>query len=91
MSEVPQILLEHRLKTLRLPTVHRKYDKVARHCAHEGPDHVAFLARLVELELIDCEPRWAVRSAARGRAHHLVGDVVSFWMVPGKTRSRRDV
>ena len=59
MSEVPQILFEHRLKTLRLPTVHRKYDKVARQCAHEGPDHVAFLARLVELELelIDCEPR----------------------------------
>ena len=57
MSEVPQILVEHRLKTLRLPTVHRKYDKVARQCAHEGPDHVAFLARLVELELIDCEPR----------------------------------
>ena len=26
MSEAPQILLEHRLKTLKLPTVIREYD-----------------------------------------------------------------
>ena len=32
-------------------------DKVARQCAHEGLDHVAFLARVVELELIDRERR----------------------------------
>ena len=57
MSEAPQILLEHRLKTLKLPTVLREYDKVARQCAHEGLDHVAFLARVVELELIDRERR----------------------------------
>ena len=57
MSEAPQILLEHRLKTLKLPTFLREYDKVARQCAHEGLDHVAFLARLVELELIDRERR----------------------------------
>ena len=57
MSEAPQILLEHRLKTLKLPTVLREYDKVARQCAHEDLDHVAFLARVVELELIDRERR----------------------------------
>ena len=57
MSEAPQILLEHRLKTLKLPTVLREYDKVARQCAQEGLDHVAFLARLVELELIDRDRR----------------------------------
>ena len=57
MSEAPQILLEHRLKTLKLPTFLREYDKVARQCAHEGLDPVAFLARLVELELIDRERR----------------------------------
>jgi DNA replication protein DnaC len=57
MSEAPQILLEHWLKTLKLPTFLREYDKVARQCAHEGLDHVAFLARLVELELIDRERR----------------------------------
>ena len=57
MSEAPQILLEHRLKTLKLPTFLREYNKVARQCTHEGLDHVAFLARLVELELIDRERR----------------------------------
>ena len=57
MSEAPQILLEHRLKTLKLPTFLREYDKVARQCAHEGLDPVAFLARPVELELIDRERR----------------------------------
>jgi len=57
MSEAPPILLEHRLKTLKLPTFLREYDKVARQCAHEGLDHVGFLARLVELELIDRERR----------------------------------
>ena len=57
MSEAPQILLEHRLKTLKLPTFLREYDKLARQCAHEGLDHVAFLSRLVELELIDRERR----------------------------------
>ena len=30
MSEAPQILLEHRLKTLKLPTVLREYDSRAR-------------------------------------------------------------
>ena len=50
MSEASQILLEHRLKTLKLPTFLREYDKVARQCAHEGLDHVAFLARPVELD-----------------------------------------
>ena len=37
----------------------REYDKIARQCATEGQDHVQFLARLVELELIDRE-RWMV-------------------------------
>ena len=36
MSEAPQILLEHRLKSLKLPTFLREYDKVARQCAREG-------------------------------------------------------
>ena len=31
---------EDRLKTLKLPTFLREYDKVARQCAAEGVDHV---------------------------------------------------
>jgi DNA replication protein DnaC len=61
MSEAPQLLLDHHLKTLKLPTFLREYGKVARQCAAEGLDHVQFLARLVELELIDRERRMIER------------------------------
>ena len=33
--DTPQLLLEHHLKALRLPTMLREYDKVARQCAVE--------------------------------------------------------
>jgi hypothetical protein len=57
MSDAPMLLLNNHLKTLKLPTFLREYDKLARQCAAEGLDHVQFLARLVELELIDQKPR----------------------------------
>jgi len=61
MTEAPQILLNHRLKSLRLPTVLREYGKLARQAAAEGLDHVQFLARLVELEMINRERRMIER------------------------------
>ena len=61
MTDAPKLLLAHHLKTLKLPTVLREYDKVAQQCAAEGLDHVQFLARLVELELIDRERRMIER------------------------------
>ena len=61
MTEVPKILLAHHLKTLKLPTFLREYEKLARQCAAEGLDHVQFLARLIELELIDRERRMIER------------------------------
>ncbi len=61
MTEAPQLLLDHHLKTLKLPTFLREYGKLARQCAAEGTDHVRFLARLVELELIDRERRMIER------------------------------
>lgn len=57
MSDIPQVLLEHHLKTLKLPTFLREHDRVARQCATEGVDHHGFLLRLAELELIDRERR----------------------------------
>ena len=57
MSDAPKLLLDHHLKTLKLPTFLREYDKLARQCAAESLDHVRFLARLVELELIRSEER----------------------------------
>jgi DNA replication protein DnaC len=67
MSEAPQLLLDYHLKTLKLPTFLREYGKVARQCAAEGLDHVQFLARLVELELIDRERRMIERRIKAAR------------------------
>jgi len=61
MSEAPQILLAHHLKSLRLPTFLREHDKLARLCATEGVDHLGYLSRLAELELIDREGRMIER------------------------------
>ena len=61
MAEAPRILLEHHLKRLKLPTFLREYEKLARQSPAEGLDHVQFLARLVELELIDRERRLVER------------------------------
>ena len=44
MSDAPELLLDHHLKTLKLPTFLREYAKLARQCAAEGTDHVRFLA-----------------------------------------------
>ena len=57
MTDTPRLLLNHHLKTLKLPTFLREYDKLARQCAGEGVDHVRYLQRLAELELIDRERR----------------------------------
>lgn len=61
MSEAPKLLLAHHLKALKLPTFLREHEKLARQCASEGLDHVQFLARLVELELLDRERRMIER------------------------------
>jgi DNA replication protein DnaC len=55
------LLLETQLKTLRLPTFLREYDKLARECANEGADYPRYLLRLSELELLDRERRAAER------------------------------
>ena len=45
MTDTPQVLLAHHLKTLKLPTFLREYDKIARQCASEGVDHVRYARR----------------------------------------------
>ena len=60
-NNTPQLLLTHHLKSLRLPTFLREYDKVAKLCAAEGVDHTRYLLRLTELELIDRERRMVER------------------------------
>jgi len=36
--DTPQVLLEHYLKQLKLPTILREYAKLAEQCAKEGVD-----------------------------------------------------
>ena len=55
--EAPEILLAHYLKTLKLPTFQREYQKLARLCATEGVDHVGYLLRLSEREMIERDRR----------------------------------
>ena len=66
-SQAPELLLQHHLKKLRLPTVLREYEKLARQCATENVDHVRYLARLIELELIDREARMVDRRIKAAR------------------------
>lgn len=66
-SGTPQVLLAHHLKQLKLPTVLREYEKVARECARDGVDHPRYLLRLVELELIDRERRMVERRIRAAR------------------------
>jgi hypothetical protein len=54
-ADTPQLLLEHHLKELRLPTILREYDKVARQRAVEQVDYARYLLRMTELELLDRE------------------------------------
>ena len=61
MTDTPQVLLAHHLKALKLPTFLREYDKLARQCATDGVDHVRYLLRLAELELIERERRMVER------------------------------
>ena len=61
MTDTPQVMLQHHLKKLRLPTFNSEYDKQARQCAAENKDHVHYLLRLCELELIERERRMIER------------------------------
>ena len=66
-TEVPEILLSHYLKTLKLPTFLREYQKLARQCATEGIDHVGYLTRLSEGEMIERDRRKVERRIKAAR------------------------
>jgi hypothetical protein len=63
----PQVLLAHHLRQLKLPTFLREHEKLAAEAAREGLDHVRFLLRLAELELIDRERRMVERRIRAAR------------------------
>jgi DNA replication protein DnaC len=65
--ETPQVLLEHYLKQLKLPTMLREYPKLAEQCAQEGVDFQRFLLRLVEAEMLDRDRRATERRIKAAR------------------------
>ena len=65
--DTSQVLLDHHLKALRLPTFQREYDKVAQQCADEAVDYPCYLFRLTELELLDRERRATERRIKQAR------------------------
>ena len=60
-QQAPQILLQHHLKALRLPTFLREYEKVAMQCAKEKVDYATFLLRLAETEILERERKGTER------------------------------
>ena len=76
--DTPQVLLDHHLKTLRLPTFLREYDKVAQQCAAEGVDFPRYLLRLSELELLDrgaCRSPGLICDSGSAAQLHLLDDI----------------
>ena len=61
------VLLEHYLKTLRLPTMGREYAKVATVCQADQADYSTYLLRLAEREVQDREVRAAQRRVKAAR------------------------
>lgn len=64
---VNTMLLKHHLKALRLPTVSAECEKVAKQCASAGDDHLTYLLRVCELELIERERKAGVRRLKAAR------------------------
>jgi DNA replication protein DnaC len=88
MSDTPQVLLAHHLKALKLPTFLREHDRLARQCAAEGVDHVRYLLRLAELELIEREGRMVERRIRAARFPAVKGlDSFDFAAIPSLNKA----
>ena len=88
MTNKSTLLLEHRLKELKLPTFLREYRKLAAQCAAEGTDHPDYLLRLSELELTDRYQRMVqcrIRAARFPATKSL--DTFDFLAIPSVSRA----
>ena len=61
------VLLQHHLKSLKLPTMLSECEKIAGRCAADNVDHLGYLLQLCELKLIDRERRAADRRLRNSR------------------------
>ena len=86
-TDKPQLLLRHHLKQLKLPTILVEYEKVAQECVRGGVDHVRYLLRLCELELIERERRMVERRIRAARFPAVKGfDSFEFDAVPSLSK-----
>lgn len=85
----PDVLLQHHLKALKLPTIAAEHVKVAAQCAAENVAHAGFLLRCCELELLDRERRAKLRrlKAAKFPTTKTL-DTFDFAAVPSLNRAR---
>jgi DNA replication protein DnaC len=85
----PDVLLQHHLKALRLPTFAAEAGKVAAQCAADNVDHLGFLLRCSELELLEREQRAKVRrlKAAKFPTQKTL-ETFDFAAVPSLNRAR---
>ena len=67
MSSKSTVLLEHHLKSLKLPTMLREYASIAGTCTQDRTSYETYLLRLAERELIDREERAAERRLKAAR------------------------
>jgi DNA replication protein DnaC len=90
-ADTPQLLLDHRLKELRLPTILREYDKVVRQCAVEQVDYQHYLLRITELELLDRERRATERRIRQAKFSVVkTMDTFDFLAIPSLNKTMRD-
>ncbi|WP_439525322.1 ATP-binding protein, partial [Marivita sp.] len=85
MTDTPQVLLQHHLKKLRLPTFNSEYDKLARQCAAtkslDSFDFkvIASLNKVLTMELARCafvdrrENVIALGPSGTGKTHVALG------------------
>lgn len=87
-AHTPQVLLEHHLKALRLPTFLREYDKLARTCAQEKATFPSYLFRLTELELLDRDRRATERRIRQAKFPVTKSlDSFDFLAIPGLNKT----
>ena len=84
----PQVLLAHHLKSLKLPTFVREYEKVAFECAQAQEDYPRYLLRLCELERIDRDRRNMERRIRQARFPQTKSlDTFDFKAIPSLNKS----
>ena len=66
-KDKPQVLLEHHLKKLKLPTILREHQAIAANCGKDRVTYSGYLLQLVERELIDRECRAGERRIKSAR------------------------